>query len=155
MALEAADSGRSVTAVQVREVPLARTRALRQAVLRPHERVEDMAAHEPAGAFAVGAFDGEALVAVGFIAADGEPGAWRVRAMATEPHARGGGAGRAVLDALVAHARAHGGSRVWCNARVGARSFYERAGWRIASEEFEIPGIGIHFVMERSLMLSV
>jgi GNAT superfamily N-acetyltransferase len=138
-----------VTGVQVREVTLARTRALRQAVLRPHESVEDMAAHEPAGGFAVGAFDGEALVSVGFIAADGEPGAWRIRGMATEAHARGGGAGRAVLDALVRHALAEGALRVWCNARVGAVPFYERAGFRVTSEEFELPDIGPHFVMER------
>ena len=65
--------------VHVHEVPVARTRALRHAVLRPHERIEELAASEPAGAFAVGAFDGEELVAVGLVGRDGEPGAWRVR----------------------------------------------------------------------------
>jgi len=133
----------------VRPVSLAHTRALRQAVLRPHESVEDMAAHEPADAFAVGAFDGQELIAVGFIAPEGGPGSWRIRAMATQEHVRGGGVGRAVLDALVRHALAEGASRIWCNARSPARSFYERAGFRITSEEFELGEMGPHFVMER------
>jgi ribosomal protein S18 acetylase RimI-like enzyme len=133
----------------VREISLAETRPLRHAVLRPHETVESLASHEPADAFAVGVFDGRELIAVGFVAPGGEPDAWRVRGMATVPSARGRGAGKAVLDGLLAHAVAAGASRVWCNARTPARSLYERAGFHAVSEEFEIPGIGPHFLMER------
>jgi ribosomal protein S18 acetylase RimI-like enzyme len=138
-----------VTAVLVREVALAQTRTLRQAVLRPRQTVESVATEEPAGAFAVGAFDRDSLIAVGLIAPDGEPGAWRVRGMATAPQARGNGAGAAVLDALLGHAIALGATRVWCNARTPARSLYERAGFRVISKEFELPEIGPHLVMER------
>ena len=132
----------------VRPVSLEQTRALRQAVLRPHQTAESLAADEPAGAIAVGAFDGEELVAVGLVGPDGGPGAWRVRGMATVPHARGRGAGAAVLDALVRHAAAHGATSVWCNARTAARSLYERAGLTVVSEEFELPEIGPHVRME-------
>lgn len=133
--------------LSVRPVSLAQTRSLRQAVLRPHETLEQLAAHEPADAFALGAFDGEGLVAVGLVGPAGDPGVWRVRGMATVPGARGLGAGTAVLDALLAHARSHGATRV-CNARSRARSLYERAGFRAVSDEFEIAEIGPHFVME-------
>jgi ribosomal protein S18 acetylase RimI-like enzyme len=88
---------------------------------------------------------------VGFVAPDGEPGGWRIRGMATAEQARGRGLGTAVLEALIEHAGAAGATRVWCNARTPARSLYERAGFRVASAEFEIPGIGPHFVMERSV----
>src|SRR5215213_339767 len=132
----------------VRTVPLAQTRALRQAVLRPHQTVEDVAAHEVPGAIAVGAFHGDELVAVGLTGPDGGPGAWRVRGMATVPAARGRGAGAAVLDGLVRHALAAGATRVWCNARTPARSLYERAGFAVVSDEFELPEIGPHLVME-------
>jgi ribosomal protein S18 acetylase RimI-like enzyme len=132
----------------VRPVPLEQTRALRQAVLRPHQTVEELAAHEPADAFAVGVFDGEELVAVGLVGREGGPGSWRVRGMATARQARGRGAGTAVLGALVRHAVAQGATRVWCNARTPARSLYERAGFTVTSDEFELPEIGPHFVME-------
>jgi hypothetical protein len=55
-------------------ITLAQTRALRQSVLRPHETLAQLAAHEPPDAFAVGAFAAGELVAVGFVAADGAPG---------------------------------------------------------------------------------
>ena len=133
----------------IREISLEQTRPLRHAVLRPHEPVESLAAHESPDAFAVGAFGGGQLVAVGFVTPEGKPGAWRVRGMATHPAARGNGAGSLILDALVRHAVAGGASRVWCNVRTPARTLYERAGFRVISKEFEIPEIGPHFVMER------
>jgi ribosomal protein S18 acetylase RimI-like enzyme len=144
-----ARSGSPVTAFVVRPVSVVATRSLRQAVLRPHQTLEQVAAEESEDAFAVGAFDGDELVGVGFVAPDGEPGAWRIRSMATAPAARGMGAGTAVLDALVAHATAQGALRIWCNARSPARSLYERAGLRAVSEEFYLPDIGRHLLMER------
>ena len=132
----------------IRPIALAQTRALRQAVLRPHDTPAQLAALEGTDAFAVGAFDGEALVAVGFVGRDGGPGDWRIRGMATAPAARGRGAGSAVLDALLRHAAAEGAQRIWCNARTPARSLYERAGLRVVSDEFELPMIGPHLVME-------
>ena len=138
-----------MSGLAVRPVALAQTRALRQAVLRPQESAEDMAGHEPPGAVAFGAYEGGELVAVGLVGREGDPGAWRVRGMATAEHARGRGAGTAVLDALVAHAAEHGAASVWCNARVGAIPLYERAGFSVVSDVFEPPGIGPHVRMER------
>jgi GNAT superfamily N-acetyltransferase len=140
-----------MTDFKVRPLPLADTRALRQEVLRPHQTVEELAGYEPAGAVAFGAFDGSELVAVGLIGPDGEPGDWRVRGMATAPRARRRGAGSAILHALVQHAIAHGATRVWCNARTPALTLYQRAGFVVASDEFEPPHIGPHYRMELSV----
>jgi GNAT superfamily N-acetyltransferase len=133
---------------ELRAVSLAETRNLRQEVLRPHQAVEDLAGHEPPGAVAFGAFQGSNLIAVGLVGPDGEPGEWRVRGMATAPEARGRGAGSAILHALVQHAIAHGARRVWCNARTTALTLYQRAGFAVASDEFEPPDLGPHYRME-------
>ena len=138
----------SVSQLAVSPVPLEQTRALRQAVLRPYLTVDDLAAHEPPGSVAFGAFEGEDLVAVGLVGPEGEPGAWRIRGMATAPRARGRGAGTAVLGALVRHASEQGATGVWCNARVRAIPLYERAGLRVVSDVFEPPDIGPHVRME-------
>lgn len=140
-----------VARFELRGVPLADTRPLRQQVLRPHQTVDDLAADEPAGAVAFGAFQGPDLVAVGLVGPDGDPGDWRVRGMATAPRARGRGAGTAILHALVQYAIAHGATRVWCNARTPAISLYQRAGFTVASDEFYPPHIGPHFRMELSV----
>jgi GNAT superfamily N-acetyltransferase len=132
-------------------VSLEETRVLRRDVLRPYMEVEELATHEPAGAVAFGAFSGGDLVAVGLVGPEGEPGDWRVRGMATRPDARGRGAGSAVLHALVQHAIEHGATRVWCNARTPALKLYQRAGFVVASDEFEPPYVGPHSRMELSL----
>ncbi len=71
--------------------------------------------------------------------------------MATAPDWRGRGLGTAVLDALIDHAAAHGGGLVWCNARVPARRLYERAGLVARGAVFDIPGIGPHIQMWRTV----
>ena len=128
---------------------MVQTRPLRQAVLRPHQTIEEMTESEPADVFAVGAFEGEEMIAVGLIGPEGEAGDWRVRGMATVPEMRGRGAGAAVLAALLDHAREHAARRVWASVRVPARSLYERAGFAVVSDEFEPPHIGPHVIMEK------
>lgn len=110
-----------------------------------------MAESEPADAFAVGAFEGEDLIGVGLVGPEGDPGAWRVRGMATAPEARGRGAGTAVLAALVDQARAHGAQSVWASVRTPARSLYERAGFFPDSDVYEVPRIGPHVLMRLTL----
>jgi ribosomal protein S18 acetylase RimI-like enzyme len=140
-----------VPEVRIQPIPLAQTRELRRTVLRPYQTLEELASHEPENAFAVGAFDGGELISVGFIGPDpNDPDrrSWRIRGMATIPEARGSGAGTKILDALMRHATEQGATHIWCNARTPARSLYERAGLRVTSEQFELPRIGPHYVME-------
>jgi GNAT superfamily N-acetyltransferase len=139
--------------MRIASIPVVDSRPLRHAVLRPHQPPEVIAGHELPGAVAYAAFEdsSEEPIAVGLVGRDGGPDVWRVRGMATEPEARGRGAGSAVLTALIDHARENGATLVWCNARIGARTLYERAGFAVVSEQFEIDGIGPHYRMELSL----
>jgi ribosomal protein S18 acetylase RimI-like enzyme len=80
---------------------------------------------------------------------DGEKDhSWRLRAMASLPQLRGHGYGAAALRYGIAEIRRRGGTLLWCNARTGAVGFYERIGFSIVSDEFEVESIGPHFVME-------
>ncbi|HXD54448.1 MAG TPA: GNAT family N-acetyltransferase [Solirubrobacteraceae bacterium] len=140
-------------------VDAAAGRALRIAVLRPHEPdalsmyplEEDpetlhFAVLGPAGApLSVGSAMAEPHPR------DPRPGDWRIRGMATVPERRGEGLGAAVLDAIERAAEERGATRLWCNARSGAVRFYERGGFVAEGEEFELPSIGPHFLMSRSL----
>jgi ribosomal protein S18 acetylase RimI-like enzyme len=76
---------------------------------------------------------------------------FQFRGMASDASVRGSGAGKAVLDALIAHARREAPAVLWCNARVAAIGFYARAGMQIVSERFEIAGVGPHHVMAMRL----
>lgn len=141
--------------MRVERVAPAVVRPLRQRVLRPHQAIAEQVYagddHPDAAHFAAYADDAagdERPMGIASITPAGGPGAWRVRGMATDPdRGRGTGAGGAVLLACLDHARAHGAARVWCNARTPARGFYERYGFAVEGEEFELPGIGPHLVM--------
>jgi GNAT superfamily N-acetyltransferase len=137
-------------------------RPLRSAILRPGQPPEALVYpgdDDPAALHAAILDPGDGrVVGIASVAPDphphgGLPGDWRLRGMATDPAVRGRGYGAALLAACVEHARAHGGRRIWCNARVPARSLYERGGFTIdgGDESFDIPGIGPHLVMSLEL----
>jgi GNAT superfamily N-acetyltransferase len=74
--------------------------------------------------------------------------AWQLRGMATEPTWAGRGLGRGVMDLAVTTIRAASPVKFfWCNARLIAVPFYQKLGWQIASELFEIPTAGPHHQM--------
>jgi len=98
-----------------------------------------------------------AIVAVGTVIPEAAPfdpdrtDAWRIRGMATAAAARHGGLGTAVLDLLVDHVGRCGGGLLWCHARTPALGLYRRAGFRPRGEVFELPEIGPHQVMWRTV----
>jgi GNAT superfamily N-acetyltransferase len=152
--------------VMVELVPAWTTWPLRQEVLRPGRAVRDCvypgeddsrAAH--AAALRRGPTpDADLLVlAVGVVMPEAPswdpaaPDGWRIRGMATRPDVRGAGLGRLVLDLLVSHVATEGGGLLWCNARTPALSFYERAGFLPRGDVFDLPEIGPHRVMWRTV----
>jgi GNAT superfamily N-acetyltransferase len=129
---------------------------LRQSVLRPHLSPEEARYSADAGPDAAH-FCAEnevgRVISVGSLLREPPPWhagvrrAWRVRGMATASECRGRGAGSAVLAAIVAHVATSGGGLLWCNARLGAVKFYERAGMMTTGEPWEEPFIGPHIAM--------
>lgn len=146
--------------IVVARVPPANTYDLRGRVLRPGappDRVRlDVDDLPDTAAFAARDADGT-VVGTAIVYpepcpwAPARPGAWRLRGMATAEGRRGGGVGGRVLDAVLAHVAAEGGALVWCNARVPARRFYERAGFAAHGDEWVDPEIGPHVAMWRDV----
>ncbi|HTT86837.1 MAG TPA: GNAT family N-acetyltransferase [Acidimicrobiales bacterium] len=132
------------------------TRPLRLEVLRPHRGAQ--AAVYPGDddprAGHVAATEAGTVLAVGSVLPEAPawaPEGWRVRGMATRREHRGRGLGTRVLDLLLGHAAAGGGGIVWCNARTSALGLYRRAGFEGRGEVFEVPEIGPHLVMWRTM----
>ena len=74
--------------------------------------------------------------------------AWQLRGMATASEHQGLGVGRTLFAHAMSEARRRNPAwLMWCNARVSAIGFYERVGWGVVSEEFEIPSAGPHVKM--------
>lgn len=69
------------------------------------------------------------------------PGVSKLGRMAASPLLRGAGAGRAVLEALLAAARARGDAEVMLHAQASAVGFYARHGFAPRGEPFQEAGI--------------
>jgi GNAT superfamily N-acetyltransferase len=81
---------------------------------------------------------------------DGVP-AWRLRGMATEPRRQGAGIGSRLLATGVAEVATRGGRLLWCNGRAGVAGFYQRHGFEIRGDVFDIPPIGPHYIFVRAI----
>lgn len=147
-----------MTPIEVRAISAAETRPLRQSVLRPTQRPDELvyAGDDDVETLHAGAFVEGRLAGIASICREPPPGerdagAWRLRGMATTPERRRSGLGRRLLDACFAHVAARGGTRVWCNARVTAADFYLAYGFVVLGEPFELPHIGPHYLMWRAV----
>ena len=128
---------------------------LRQAVLRPHQRPDQVRFPDDAGPgtahFCAQDDDGQVVGVVSLMRQSPpwqpDVDAWRLRGMATAPEWRGMGVGRALVGAVLDHVAAGGGGLMWCNARLAAVGFYERAGMVTTGEIWEEPVIGPHIAM--------
>lgn len=150
--------------ISVRPIPAGSTHALRHAVLRPHQTLEEMRyeGDDDAMAIHLGAFApnhaskrGE-LVGVATLAPEPMPGPlipgdWRLRGMAVDPGYQGQGIGRLLIDRAIVSVRAQSGTRIWCNARDTARGFYVKRCFALHGEPFEIVDIGKHWRMSITL----
>jgi GNAT superfamily N-acetyltransferase len=155
--------------VDVEVIPTADSYALRHAVLRPRQSIDKVVwdNDDDPGTATFGAIDRASRSVVGVATVFREPApfdvteagvppgagsrttTWRLRGMATRPDAQGQGIGSSVLRAVFDHVAAAGGDLLWCNARVSAVTFYERAGFRTWGEEWVAAYIGPHVVMWR------
>jgi GNAT superfamily N-acetyltransferase len=145
-------------AVTIQRVTAARTFPLRQRVLRPHDTVDELSFpdddHADTAHFA--ALDDGDVIGTASVRREHPPWttdpsqtAWRLRGMATADGRRSQGIGAAVLNAVLEHVAGHGGGLVWCNARLRAVAFYERAGFVTRGERWDDPTIGPHIAMQR------
>jgi ribosomal protein S18 acetylase RimI-like enzyme len=133
--------------------------SLRHKVLRPHQTIEDCDYPNDRNpdSFHLGAFEGGRLVGVGsFYKEKQETIAghiqWRLRGMAIDPDFRSVGAGRQLLLFGMDELKAKRADVIWCQARENAEGFYTKLGFTIKGEPFLLEGIGVHYIMYKSLL---
>ena len=138
----------------IRIITAAETIPLRHSVLRPHQPVAacDYPGDDDEVNFHIGAFYKEELISVAsyfleiYPELEGTP-QYRLRGMATATAFRGKGAGSQLLEKGNEILLEKGVPVWWCNARISAAGYYEKAGLSQLGEIFEIKPIGMHKVM--------
>lgn len=137
----------------VKYISATETLPLRSAVLRNYAAADQciFPTDEIEGSFHLGYFVVEELVSVATFYPVDYPergsGGFRLRGMATNPAFSGMGYGSELIKFAINELRSVNASYIWCHARSAAVQFYEKLGFEVISEEFELPGIGAHFEM--------
>ena len=78
---------------------------------------------------------------------------FQLRGMAVLPSEQGKGYGQKLLDFAEDYIRKEAGDLIWFNARSVAVWFYEKSGYAVMGDSFEIPDVGTHYVMYKKLTL--
>lgn len=137
--------------IELRFITAEETLPLRSQVLREGRPFSEcrFAEDGEAGSFHTGAVrDGRIIAVASWYPKpmEGRVGrGFQLRGMAVVPGLQRAGTGGALL--AFGERRVRDGCLadfLWCNARVKAIPFYERHGWIIIGDEFEIPEVGPH-----------
>lgn len=142
----------------VKEITVDETLPLRSKVLRWGWAPEKCRFAEDGqqGSFHVGYFDDERLIGVASFFSIGfenieEPG-FQLRGMAVDEQYQGKGIGKRIIQFAEEKIKSDPAiTHIWCNARKVAYKFYESQGFGYVSEEFEIPTVGPHRMMLKTL----
>ena len=144
--------------VQIKKITAEQTHPLRHEILRPHQSLNEMKYPNDdwQGAFHLGAFLNEQLSGIISVYPEDEQGQrsllhWRVRGMAVHDSTQGYGVGGRLLKAAIEELKTLKAELVWCNARTTAIGFYTKNEFQTKGDEFEIEGIGPHYIAYKIL----
>ena len=127
-------------------------------MLRPGQSIDkcNFNGDEDDQTFHLGAFKEGKLISVASFYFEKHPDLevqyqFRLRGMATLPDHQHQGLSSELLKTAFPIIKQNFCPLVWCNARKNAIGFYQKVGFETASEEFDIPGIGPHVLMSKSI----
>lgn len=144
--------------IHVKEIPPDICHPIRNKVLWPHKQSNECSidVDYSEGAFHLGAFLDNELVSIGsFFKQFNElfpfSNQYRLRAMATLPKAQKRGAANSLILYACDKLEHEGQKLLWCDARIIAIKFYQKSGFNIMGQSYEIPIVGTHYLMYRKL----
>lgn len=76
---------------------------------------------------------------------------YQLRGMAVLEDYQKSGIGRKLLHAAESELIGQGKNVLWFNARTSAVGFYQKYGYQVLGNEFEIEGVGPHFKMHKAI----
>ncbi len=80
-----------------------------------------------------------------------EENQYQIRGMAVLSEFQKKGFGEALLEYCENEIRLKSGNLIWFNARETAIGFYEKSGYEILGDQFEIPNVGPHYILFKAI----
>ena len=76
---------------------------------------------------------------------------FQIRGMAVSGSQQKKGLGEKLVVHAEKYVAQNNGQRIWFNARETAVGFYQKTGYAIIGNAFDIPGVGSHYVMHKKM----
>ena len=145
--------------MDIKQIEAKDTYSIRQQILRPTAQDQtpcQFSGDEDELTFHLGGYVDDKLVSVAsfFFHTHNEfknEYQFQLRGMATLPEYRGQGFSTSLLRTSFPLIKNKHVQKVWCNARTSAVSFYEKVGFEKVNTEFDIEGVGPHFLMHKDV----
>ena len=138
--------------ISVEQIRAELTWYLRQKVLYPAQKLYEMEMDEDQNGIHFGAFTDNKLVAV--VSLFNKDADFQFRKFAVEPEYQGKGVGGDLLTYITEFAKAEGGKRLWCNARLSATGFYDKNGFVHTGQFFSKNGFDYEILEKKITHLS-
>lgn len=141
----------------IKEVRLEEIIPLRHKILRTGKPISTCYFEEDKrkGTFHLGAFALNNLVGIAtftpHISTNDELINYQLRGMAVEKNQQGNGIGKEIILQAITVLREQKVKLLWCNAREDAKIFYQKMGFKVIGDSYEIPSVGIHYKMQKPL----
>lgn len=144
--------------IAISPIKASQTYPIRAAVLRPGYSLEEcvLPGDDEPDALHFGAFDEARLLGIASVfavsntaLAQGE--GRQLRGMAAAADAQGRGIGSLLLAAIEQLLQQQDVDYLWANARERALGFYQKAGYDVVGERFDVPTVGPHFLVIKQL----
>ena len=134
--------------VIIKEINHESTWKLRNEVLYPDGKLNEMGMDEDIEGTHFGVFEGDTLVAI--ISLFFDETSCQFRKFAVDASMQGKGVGRRLLTRITEYAISKGATILWCNARVSAIGFYIKAGFKHTGKFFAKNGFEYE-ILEKNL----
>ena len=121
---------------------------LRQQVLYPDQRLQQMGMDEDNNGYHFAAFKDNYIV--GVVSLFQKDDDFQFRKFAIDQSVQGTGIGRQMLDYITGFAVTNGGKRLWCNARLSAIGFYLKFDFKQTGQLFSKNGFDYE-ILEKAI----
>ena len=145
--------------MDIKKVAAKEIRPLRNLVLRPNLPIEttyyDL--DDNKDTFHLASIMANTIISIGTFYPENDvqlqtKNGYRLRGMATHPNYRRKSAAKKLMEKSFILLKEKKCDVLWCNARLIAVEFYKSLGFKITGEIFEIPSIGHHYKMYKSII---
>lgn len=144
--------------VAIKQIGYKQTYPVRQVVLRPGKPLETcfFKDDELQTTFHFGLFYQEKLTGIISIFKNNSPlfpqnDHYQIRGMAVLPEYQKSGFGKQLVEHSERFLKDKNIPLIWFNAREVAVDFYKKSGYQVMGKPFEIPDVGVHFIMFKHL----